>query len=250
MRIVAIIQARMGSTRLPCKVMIMLNERTVLEHVINRVRACSMVDEVVIATTTNSQDDIIIKEADQCGVKWYRGSEEDVLARYYESAREFEAEIIVRVTSDCPLFDPELLCAMLERFLDITKSGIDVEYLSNTITRTYPRGLDAEIFTFAALEKAFNEAKQGSDREHVTSFIWKNPNHFILSEFTGDSDLSHHRWTLDTPEDLELIKRIYDVLFLNGEIFTTGDVLAYLKENPGASDINARSRQKELKEQH
>lgn len=246
MRIVAIIQARMGSTRLPGKVMIMLNERTVLEHVINRVRACSMVDEVVIATTTNSQDDIIIKEADQCGVKWYRGSEEDVLARYYESAREFEAEIIVRVTSDCPLFDPELLCAMLERFLDITKSGIDVEYLSNTITRTYPRGLDAEIFTFAALEKAFNEAKQGSDREHVTSFIWKNPDHFILSEFTGDSDLSHHRWTLDTPEDLELIQGIYNALFSNGDLFTTEDINSFLKANPEIYSINAGISQKEL----
>jgi spore coat polysaccharide biosynthesis protein SpsF len=250
MKLVAIIQARMGSTRLPGKVMLRLKGKTVLEHVITRVRACTMLDEVVVATTTCGRDDIIVKEAERCGVGWYRGSEEDVLARYYECAVRFKADVIVRITSDCPLFDPELLGAMLNRFLDLKNRGNHVDYLSNTVTRTYPRGLDVEIFAIEALKRAHREAGKSPEREHVTPYIWENPDLFAISVYTSDINLSHHRWTLDTTEDLEVIRNIYDGLYRENGIFTTSDIIAFLQENPCISSINSKIKQKSLRKTH
>ena len=248
MRVVVIIQARLGSTRLPGKVMMMLSGKTVLEHVITRVKACSKVDDVVIATTSNHRGDVIVKEAARCQVKWYRGSEEDVLARYYEAAREFEANIIVRVTSDCPLFDPLLLGEMIANYSTWAAEGRAPDYFSNTVRRTYPRGLDIEIFTFEALEKAMTEASQLYEREHVTPYFYENQELFTIDQHVGTEDQSDLRWTLDTPEDMKLIQCIYDALFFDGKIFTTSDVLAFLQENPRITNINAGIMQKELGE--
>lgn len=246
MKIVAIIQARMGSTRLPGKVMKQLGDRTVLAHVIFRVRACPLVDEVVVATTTSSTDDVIVAEAEKWGTKWFRGSEEDVLARYYWAVKAYNADLVVRVTSDCPLFDPEVLSQMLEYFATELPQGLEMDYLSNTLNRSYPRGLDAEIFTFETLEKVFNKARLPYEREHVTPYIYEHPEQFSLHNQTWDEDLSAYRWTLDTPEDWQLISAIYSALYEEGKIFTTEQVLTLLEERPELELINWQVKQKEI----
>ncbi len=246
MRIVAIIQARMGSTRLPGKVMKLLGDKTVLAHVISRVKSCLLLDEVIVATTTSLGDDLIVIEAEKCGVKWFRGSEENVLERYYLAAQQFQAEIIVRITSDCPLFDPEVLSQMLYYFKTTTVAGLKIDYLSNTLNRTYPIGLDAEVFTFKALERAVKEAHQPYEKEHVTPYIYQHPDFFTLQEYTNQKNISNYRWTLDTEEDWQLIQEIYSALSKDGEIFKTDEVLTLLKEKSELVKINAHVQQKKL----
>ncbi|BAY60656.1 acylneuraminate cytidylyltransferase [Calothrix brevissima NIES-22] len=246
MKIVAIIQARMGSTRLPGKVMKELCGQTVLAHVIFRVKACSLIDEVVVATTTSYADNPIVTEAEKCGVKWFRGSEEDVLSRYYLAAKQYSADVVVRVTSDCPLFDPEVLSQMLEYFQDETSEGLEIDYLSNCLNRSYPRGLDAEVFTFGVLEKAFQAAQKPYEREHVTPYIYEHPEIFALHNQTYDEDISNYRWTLDTEEDWKLIQAVYVDLYQEGEIFTTDEVIALLKAKPELVNLNIHVKQKEL----
>jgi spore coat polysaccharide biosynthesis protein SpsF len=248
MKTVAIIQARMGSTRLPGKVMKQLCSKTVLAHVILRVQACPLVDEVVIATTKLSSDDVIVEESEKCGAKWFRGSEEDVLERYYLASRKYNADIIVRVTSDCPLLDPDILTQMLMFFNAQTSRGVDIDYLSNGLNcLSYPRGLDVEIFTFDALETAFKEAHLLYQREHVTPYIYEHTEIFSLYEHTGSEDFSHYRWTLDTEEDLKLISEIYTSLYEDGKIFTTNEVLTLLKIKPELEKLNANVKQTQLK---
>ncbi|MBD2691071.1 cytidylyltransferase domain-containing protein [Anabaena catenula] len=248
MKTVAIIQARMGSTRLPGKVMKQLCGKTVLSHVISRVQACSLLDKLVVATTTSLADDVIIEEAEKCNVKWFRGSEEDVLERYYLAAKEYQAELIVRVTSDCPLFDPEVLTGMLEYFQTATSDGLEIDYLSNCLRRSYPRGLDAEVFTFNGLEKAFQESYQPYEREHVTPYIYEHPGIFNLHNQTYDDDLSDYRWTLDTEDDWRLIEEIYKNLYREGEIFTTDQIVDFLEENPDLFMLNTHVEQKNPKD--
>ncbi|BAY26014.1 acylneuraminate cytidylyltransferase [Calothrix sp. NIES-2100] len=248
MKIVAIIQARMGSTRLPGKVMKQLFGESVLFHVIARVKACSLVDEIVVATTKDLADDVIVEAAEKCDVKWFRGSEDDVLERYYLAAKEYQADVIVRVTSDCPLFDAEVLTWMLEYFQTETSHGLEIDYLSNCLRRSYPRGLDAEVFTFKVLERAFQEAHHAYEREHVTPYIYENPEIFSLHNQTNDDDLSDYRWTLDTEEDWRLIEEIYNKLYQPGEIFTTDEVVDFLEENPELLMLNSHVEQKTLKE--
>ena len=158
MKVVAIIQARMGSTRLPGKVMKRLCGKTILSHVISRVRACSLVDEIVVATTTSLADNVIVTESEKFGVNWFRGSEEDVLERYYLAAKEHQADTVIRVTSDCPLLDAEILDQLLSYFQEENSNGLNIDYLSNSLKRSFPRGLDVEIFTYSALELAYNSA--------------------------------------------------------------------------------------------
>ncbi len=248
MKIVAIIQARMGSTRLPGKVMKSLCGHSVLAHVIYRARACHLVDEVVVATTTAPADDLIEAECRRVGATVFRGSEEDVLARYYHAACTVDADVVVRITSDCPLFDPQVLEEMLSRFLG---GGGDVDfpdYFSNTLTRTYPRGLDAEIFTFAALERAFDEAEEPFEREHVTPYFYQQPDLFSTDGLTNDRDWSEYRWTLDAEDDWTLIEEIYTRLFSPGRLFTTGEVVALMDRHPELVLLNAHVEQKKLGE--
>jgi spore coat polysaccharide biosynthesis protein SpsF len=248
MKIVAIIQARMGSTRLPGKVMKQLCGKTVLAYVIQRVQACPLVDEVVVATTTSPGDDMIVAETEKYGAKWFRGSEEDVLERYYLAAKEYNADVVVRVTSDCPLFDSEVLTQMVDYFKFESAQGLTIDYLSNTLNRSYPRGLDAEVFTFAALEQAFQEAHFAYEREHVTPYLYEHPELFALHNQTADEDLSAYRWTLDTLEDWKLIEQIYEILYRDGRLFTTDEVVALLDEKPEWVKINAHVKQKQLGE--
>lgn len=232
-----IIQARMGSTRLPGKVMKDLCGKTVLAHVIERVQQSG--EEVVIATTDGSVDDAIVTEAEANGVGFFRGSEEDVLSRYYLAAKQFGFERVVRVTSDCPLYDGKLLRAMLDYWRG------DEDYLSNCHERRFPRGLDTEIFTCAALERVHNEASEQPQREHVTPYIWQNPDQFVIRHFKRQPNLSSMRWTLDTEEDWQFVQKVYDDLY-DGNIFSTADAVKFLVENPEVAEINAEIEQKKV----
>lgn len=248
MKTVAIIQARMGATRLPGKVLRSLCGQSVLGHVAARVRVARRLDEVVVATSGAARDDAVAVEGARLGVSCFRGSEEDVLARYYGAAEASGAQAVVRATADCPLFDGSLLDRMLAVFGEANRDGTTVDYLSNVLRRTYPRGLDVEIFTFAALERAHHEATQPFEREHVTPYFYQHPDRFRLRSFEGTVDLSGHRWTLDTPEDWAFTEAVYATLYRPGAVFTTEDVLRLLCERPELRDLNAYVEQKRLGE--
>lgn len=243
MNIIAIIQARMGSSRLPGKVMKDLYGKSVLAHDIERVKQSKFIDDIIIATTTHKNDDIIEKEALICGVKCYRGSEDDVLSRYYYAAKEYEADIIIRITSDCPLIDPFILDDVIVFFQEnnydiVTNAGIDPSQ------RTYPRGLDVEIFSFAKLEEAFEKAKEPYQHEHVTPFIYEFG---TVGNFKNDIDYSMYRWTLDTDEDWELIQKIYYYLYKGSHNFYFKDILDVICRYPELPKINEHVEQKKVK---
>ena len=228
MKIVAIVQARMGSTRLPGKVLKEIFRKPVLIHDLDRIKEIKLVNKIVVATTINKRDEIII-----CAVKDYdgniglfKGSEEDVLDRYYQAAIVFDADVIVRITSDCPLIDPIVSEKVIQTFLENK-----CDYCSNNLERTYPLGLDTEIFTFSALERAWKEATHNFEREHVTPYIRNNPEKFELLNVSNEVDLSHYRWTLDTSDDFAFINEIYKRLYHEGKIFYTSDVLSLLNDD-------------------
>lgn len=232
-RVVAIIQARMGSTRLPGKTLVKISGAPLLLHIINRIKASETIDAIIIATTQLPEDDVLEKlAADHC-IACYRGSTDDVLDRFYQAAQTCEAEVIVRITADDPFKDPEILDHCCHYLLEHPH----VDYVSNTMKPTYPEGLDIEVFRFRALEISWKQAKLHSEREHVTPFIWKNPKIFRCVNIEHDEDLSHYRWTLDYPEDLKFTLQIYEKLSDKG-IFHMNDILDLLKKYPDLLKIN------------
>lgn len=246
MNTIAIIQARMSSTRLPGKVMKKLVDKSVLAHVISRLQRAKTLDGVVVATTSHPVDDVIAVESRKYGAAVYRGSEEDVLGRYYEAASECAADVVVRITSDCPLLDPELIDCMVRKFFALPA----VDYLSNTLERTYPRGLDVEIFTRKALATAFRQAHASFEREHVTPYIYQHEEMFQLVSYVDRTDRSNHRWTLDTPSDWQFVEAVYQHLYQVGETFTTADVLALLQRHPEIGKLNEHVCQKNMEDSH
>ncbi|MCR4435059.1 MAG: glycosyltransferase family protein [Clostridiales bacterium] len=242
---VSIIQARMGSTRLHGKVLLNICGKTVLEHVIDRVKQAGFIDEVVIAIADSPGNEVLAELAEACGVKYFRGSEEDVLSRYYYAARENKADTIVRITSDCPLIDPKVADEIIffyrkNRYDMVSNAG------PGKGDRTYPRGLDTEVFSFDALENAFFNASKSYQREHVTPFIYETSNRvFYYKDKEDHSDL---RWTLDTPEDFELIERIYRHLYKGRHDFFYKDILNLLNKFPALREINSQVRQKKLQD--
>ncbi|MBV9080903.1 MAG: glycosyltransferase family protein [Elusimicrobia bacterium] len=246
-RTVAIIQARMRSSRLPGKVLKPLQSRPVLLHVIERVRAAAGVDAVVVATSTRPDDDAIEVEARAARAHCFRGSESDVLERYFQAAKAEGADTVVRVTSDCPLYDPALLGRMLTEWNRKRSDGTRVDHFSNCLKRTFPRGLDVEIFSFEALEKAHREATAPEEREHVTLYMYRHPELFALENVENAKDLSSLRWTLDTEDDWRLIEAVYGRLYRPGKIFSTDDVLELIKREPALALLNAHVAQKAVK---
>jgi spore coat polysaccharide biosynthesis protein SpsF len=244
LKVVAIIQARMNSTRLPGKVMLDLCGETVLSRVVKRVQACEAVDQVVVATTKQANDQMLVVEALDLGVEVFCGNENDVLDRYYRAAKKHDASLVVRVTADCPLFDPEVLSQMFCDLDRIPLTKFSKIYFSNTRTRTYPRGLDAEIFNFSALDFANQEATQAFEREHVTPFMYQHPKDFLIYDFRNDEDNSAYRWTLDTPEDYEFFKAVYSELHKEKGFISTEDVFSLLKTRPELCELNAHVEQK------
>jgi len=242
MNIVAIIQARMGSSRLPGKVLKDIGGRTMLARVVRRARRSSLIDESVVATTIEPSDAPIVKECENLRVGIFQGSEMDVLDRYYHGAKAYDADAIVRITSDCPLIEPEVIDRVIQAFLDEAP-----DYASNSIERSYPRGLDVEVLTFDALAEAWKMAKAPYERVHVTPFIYQNPSRFRLLSVKGEIDCSHFRWTVDTQEDLDFVRAIYSRLG-NIDTFNWKDVLAILEKEPALAEINCHIRQKSLEE--
>ncbi|MDT9720516.1 glycosyltransferase family protein [Paenibacillus sp. ClWae2A] len=242
MNTIAIIQARMGSNRLPGKVMKILGDRSVLGHVIKRCLAIPSVNQVVVATSNLEEDTIICQEAERYGVSYYRGSQENVLSRYYEAAKENGAENIVRITSDCPLLDPNISESVISHFLDN-----NFDYSSSGLSGTFPRGLDTEVFTFYALERCYLEATIEYEHEHVTPYIYQHPEFFNFYKYYNSEDDSRYRLTLDTPEDWKLIQLIYKELY-KGEIFYWEEIRQLLKNRPELMMINEGVKQKILGE--
>jgi len=232
----------MGSTRLPGKIMKEVTGKPLLEYQIERVGRSKTIDQIVIATTTKDVEQPIIDLCERLSVEYYRGPEEDVLSRYYQAASHYGAEIVVRLTSDCPLLDPDVIDKVITTF--ITDSD-RYDYVSNTLERTYPRGLDVEVFSMKALEQADREAVDPAEREHVTSYVYQHPEVFRLGQVKQDKDLSSYRLTVDTEEDFELIARLLTALSgKRKEQFTVDDVISILQENPEWVLINAHIEQK------
>ena len=241
MKVVAIIQARMGSTRLPGKVLRDISGRPMLWHVVQRTRAAETLDEVVVATTTEPIDEAIVTFCRDHGFSCFRGSEDDVLDRYYQTALQHSAAAIVRITSDCPLIDSEIVDKTVRAFL-----AEQPDYASNIGVRTYPRGLDTEVMTFSALERARREARQPYQRAHVTPYIYENPKQFRILSVTGKEDHSVCRWTVDTPEDLEFVRAVYS--HFPSYQFHWSDVMSLLEREPDLAEINRSIAQKALHE--
>jgi len=242
MRTVAIIQARMSSTRLPHKVLKELCGESVLARVVRRVQRCRTLDDVWVATSLNGADDAVVAEAERLGITVFRGNENDVLDRYYQAARESRADVIVRITSDCPLLDPEVSDEVVRAFMEQKP-----DYASNALVRSYPRGLDTEVIASFALERAWQEAGALHQRAHVTPYLYENPDQFKLLPVTYQENHSAHRWTLDTEADLVFIRAVYQAL-RKREGFTWRDVLELVQERPELEEINRRVRQKALVE--
>lgn len=238
--VVAIVQARMGSTRLPGKVLMNLGGVTVLGRVVNRLRRASLIDQVVVATANSAPNSAIMRECEDLSVECFAGSEDDVLDRYYQGSRAYSARNIVRITSDCPLIDSDLvdetICVFRQKCAD---------YSSNVCPRTYPRGLDCEVFTAAALERAWKETRQAYEREHVTPYFYEHPELFRLAFIRGEQDHSQYRWTLDTSKDLKLLREIY-ARFGNRDDFSWREVIALMVREPKLADINAGVLQKSV----
>jgi len=235
--VAAIIQARMGSTRLPGKILIDIMGKPLLQHVIDRVSQSKGTNKLILATTDNPSDTVLAEFAKKKSIDFFIGDEEDVLDRFYQAAKQFNIETVVRITPDDPFKDPEVIDNAIEIFLN-GKGKFD--YVTNTLPPTYPIGLDVEVFSFYALEKAWKEAKKTSEREHVTPYIWNHPKIFRIKNFGLEKDLSYLRWTMDDEKDLHFTQEVYQRLYPKKRIFLMDDILKLLNQYPSLIKINER----------
>lgn len=233
-RVIGIIQARMGSARLPGKTLAPIVGKPLLVHVIERAKASPELTDLVVATTVQPEDLAIAEVAAGLGVSVYRGSAEDVLDRFHEAARQSRADVVVRLTADDPFKDPEVISLVVRALMN----DHTLDYVSNTLDPTFPEGLDVEALTTDALEQAQRHARLPSEREHVTPFIWQHPERFRVANIRHDPDLSHLRWTIDYEEDLDFAREVYARLY-RGNVFVMRDVLQLLEAEPGLSRTNA-----------
>lgn len=229
----------MGSTRLPGKVLMPVLGRPMLWHVVRRTGQARLVDQVVVATTRGVADQAIVSLCEAEGWAWFRGSEEDLLDRYYQAALSYQAGIVVRITADCPLIDPAVVDQVVAAFLQAQP----LDYASNTLPpRTFPRGLDTEVLSFGALARAWQEDTNPAWREHVTPYIYKNPGKFRLRSVAGAEDYSALRWTVDREEDLAFVRTVF--AHFGTWRFTWQEVLQALADHPEWLAINRHVRQK------
>lgn len=244
-KVTAIVQAHMSSSRLPGKILKDLCGEPALYRMFERLRHCKHLDEIILATTTMECDDIIVEYCEKWGVKTFRGSNDDVLARYYGAAQQYPSEYYVRLTSDCPLIDPGVIDSMIEFFFDH-----DYKYVAAEVEpdghRNLANGMDCEVFTAELLEEAYHKATLTYEREHVTPYM------YLTNESRGtlpyERDESAYRLTLDTPEDYEVIRLVYEALYQPGNNFTLDDMIAYLDAHPEILAINSDIAQKQLGE--
>lgn len=245
MRKIIIIQARMGSKRLPGKVLMSIKGKTILAHIVERLRHCESIQDIVVATSIEKKDNVVEDECNNIKVKCFRGSEEDVLSRYYNAALKNKADLIIRITGDCPVIDHLIIDKMIEKFCELDKIK-KIDYMSNfdIMKNTFPRGMDVEIIKMDTLEVAYKYAEKLSEREHVTPYIYNNPNKFKLMGYINEEDLSSYRLTLDTKEDFKLIETIYQNLYKKNNNFGMVDIINFIKSNPKLLQINKHIIQK------
>lgn len=239
---VAILQARMSSSRLPSKAMLPINGKPMISRQIERIRQASTIDEVIVATSTDPSDDLLTEFLEDKGIEVFRGSLNDVFSRFLEIQRAMHATAIIRLTGDCPLVMPELIDTMVAKFYET-----NVDYLSNTLKPTYPDGLDVEVIKPSALAKLASFDLSGAEREHVTLGIYSRPSIFTLENFYGEKDLSQKRWTVDYLEDLAFIRQVFSEFEGRESFFTLEDIMELTVNNPGLkSAISADQRNEQL----
>lgn len=234
-----IVQARMGAFRLPGKPLLEVMGRPLLAYLIERLKHCRKISQIAVATSKLPQDDPIVALAAKEGAAVVRGDETDVLSRYALACKDLTASSVIRITGDCPLIDPEVVDLASDLF-----TASDADYVSNTQMRTYPRGLDVEVFSRDVLEKMDREAIDPEEREHVTLFIHHHPELFQMKNFTYSEDVSRFRFTVDTEKDFELIRKMLEALYPANSAFNLADMLALMKKYPEWANINAEVKQK------
>jgi len=239
-KVIAILQARVSSTRLPSKVLLPILGKPMLIRQFERVKNCNSLDEIVIATSDSDLDNAIEDLCAKESITFFRGSLDDVLKRYYDAAVKFNADVIVRLTGDCPLTDPSLIDQIVSKFL-----SSNFDYLSNCNPPTFPDGLDVEVFTFDALKAARIKAVLPSHREHVTPYIRNNKDIFRIGNFESKKDYSNFRWTVDESEDFQLISKIYEYLYPINPSFSTKDIISLFGSRPELCSINAMFKRNE-----
>ena len=237
-KVIASIQVRFNSTRLPGKVLKEICGKPMLELMLERLSKSKLIDEIIIATTINKNDDPIFELSKKLGYKVFRGNEKDCLDRHYQAIKNSNGDFICKITSDCPLIDPEIVDKVIGYYFENEKK---FDYVSNVHPATFPDGLDVEMFSLATLERAWKEAKNQDEREHTTTYMWKNPLIFRIGSVTmskGENLFKKERWTVDYPEDFEFIKAIYENLYHNGKIFLLNEILEFLSEREDIKKIN------------
>lgn len=234
MKVVAIIQARCGSTRFPNKVFAQICNHPLIWHVVNRLRFANTIDEIVLATTTNPIDDKLYEWAQENDVSVFRGSENDVLNRYYEAARFCNADVVVRITADDPFKEPQVIDKAVRKLLD---EGAD--FVCNNFPPSYPEGLDVEVFTFKSLEIEEKNCISDYEREHVTQYFYHNPDNFKMFNISHTEDCSNLRWTIDTDTDFNMVLKVYADLYKDDDIFHMNEIIEYLKKNPEVAAMNS-----------
>jgi spore coat polysaccharide biosynthesis protein SpsF (cytidylyltransferase family) len=241
-KIIATIEARIASSRLPGKVLLPVLDRPLLQHMIERVQKSGYIEEVVIALPEGSGNDPIIELAKRISVPYYQGSEDDVLSRVVDTVRSRNADILVQLTGDCPLMDYRLIDTCVEKYLENKW-----DYVANDLVRTYPIGFDVAVMSFDLLASTLNEPDLDDvDREHVTTYLVERPERFRLCNVTAPADLSHPeiQVTLDTPEDYEVIRNVFENLYPGNRDFSAGDVIRYLLESPNIARVNEQIKRK------
>lgn len=231
--IAAIIQARTGSSRLPNKVFRNLCDKPLLWHVVNRLKASKMIDRIILATTRNQNDNILENWAIENNIPCFRGSENNVLDRYYQAASYFSAQTIVRITADDPFKDPDIIDNVIKLFKED-----NLDFANNNNPPTFPEGLDTEVFSFKALQMAWKGSDDDFEKEHVTQYFYRNPSIFRQECLRNSSDLSYLRWTIDTSADWEMAEAVYNKLFNDKKIFKMLDILELLEKEPDIAKIN------------
>jgi spore coat polysaccharide biosynthesis protein SpsF len=240
-KVAAIIQARRGSTRLPDKVFLELSNKPLLEHVVNRLKKSDLLQEIIIATTDLPDDNLIQTWANSNNISVFRGSENNVLERYYEAAKKYQIDVIVRITADDPFKDYRLVDEAVRVLIDNK-----LDFVCNNNPVSFPEGLDVEVLTFNALEVSYNNVISDFDKEHVTQYIHKNKDKFNIANIQNEKDLSFHRWTLDTIEDYQFAQKIYSELYKEGYEFLREEVLELLEKSPLILELNNKVNRSDL----
>lgn len=242
MRIVIIVQARMGSTRLPGKVLRKVAGKPLLGYLIERLRKVKQMDHLVVATTHKAEDQIIVDYCQALHTDVFRGSEENVLDRYIQAGKFASADIVVRITADCPIIDPQIVDQLITFYL-----AHDYHFVSNALMRTFPYGMEVEVFSLKDLIRAADRSTTAEEQEHVTPVFYLHPKSFKIFNVTFPEDLSRYRLTVDTPADFEVVKHLIEILYPSNPFFNLNEMILLLKEHPEWVELNAHIPHKTLK---